>query len=472
MFDIIIIGAGVIGSMIARTLSKYKLDILVLEKENDVGNGASCANSAIIHSGYDPEPGSLKAQMNVRGNYLFDQVARELDVEFERIGSITLANTLEEVEILEQLYERAKQNNVEVRILEKEELIAIEPNITAKVIKGLLAPTCGIINPFELVVAAMENAIDNGVTLHLEEQVIGIQRLEQSFNVNTNKGSYQTKYVINCAGVYSDEVNEMVNEKSFTIKPRRGEYFVLDHFDDSYIRHVLFNVPTSKGKGVLVSPTTHYNYLVGPSSEFVEEKTDVSTDKETLDNVKVNAYSLVDNLRMDKQIRIFSGIRAVSDQGDFLIEETSPYFINVAGIQSPGLASSPAIAEKVEGLIKNKELKDNYNPYRRPLPRLNKKTTEERIKLCKENPLFGKIICRCEQISEGEIIDVIHRSCGATTIKGVKKRVRPGFGKCQGGFCEAYVLKILARELGKEMNDIVYGKSNSYILKERTKGEE
>lgn len=472
MFDIIIIGAGVIGSMIARTLSKYKLDILVLEKENDVGNGASCANSAIIHSGYDPEPGSLKAQMNVRGNYLFDQVARELDVEFERIGSITLANTLEEVEILEQLYERAKQNNVEVRILDKEELIAIEPNITTKVIKGLLAPTCGIINPFELVVAAMENAIDNGVTLHLEEQVIGIQRLEQSFNVNTNKGSYQTKYVINCAGVYSDEVNEMVNEKSFTIKPRRGEYFVLDHFDDSYIRHVLFNVPTSKGKGVLVSPTTHYNYLVGPSSEFVEEKTDVSTDKETLDNVKLNAYSLVDNLRLDKQIRIFSGIRAVSDQGDFLIEETSPYFINVAGIQSPGLASSPAIAEKVEGLIKNKELKDNYNPYRRPLPRLNKKTTEERVKLCKENPLFGKIICRCEQISEGEIIDVIHRSCGATTIKGVKKRVRPGFGKCQGGFCEAYVLKILARELGKEMNDIVYGKSNSYILKERTKGEE
>ena len=263
----------------------------------------------------------------------------------------------------------------------------------------------------------------------------------------------------------------MVNEKSFTIKPRRGEYFVLDHFDDNYVKHVLFNVPSSKGKGVLVSPTTHYNYLVGPSSEYVLEKDDVSTDKETLDNVKSNAYSLVDNLRLDKQIRIFSGSRAVSDTGDFVIEETIPYFINVAGIQSPGLASSPAIAEMVAKMIKNKEKKENYNPYRRPLPRLNKKTVEERQEFCKKNPLFGNIICRCEKITEGEIIDVIHRNCGATTIKGVKKRVRPGFGKCQGGFCEAYVLKILARELGVDPETIVYGKEKAYILKERTKGE-
>lgn len=471
MYDIIIVGAGVIGSMIARTLSQYKLNILVLEKENDVGNGASSANSAIVHSGYDPEPGSLKAILNVKGNELFDQVAKELDVEFERIGSITLANTLEEVEILKSLEERAAINGVKVEILGYDELKRIEPSITDKVIKGLLAPTCGIVNPFELVVAAMENAMDNGVKLNLSEEVKSIIKQDNGFGVNTNKGSYETKYVINCAGVYSDKVSEMVNEKKFTIRPRRGEYFVLDHFDDNYVKHVLFNVPSSKGKGVLVSPTTHYNYLVGPSSEYVLEKDDVSTDKETLDNVKKNAYSLVDNLRLDKQIRIFSGIRAVSDTGDFIIEETIPYFINVAGIQSPGLASSPAIAEMVASMIKNKEKKEDYNPYRRLLPRLNKKTLDEKSEYYKKDPSFGNIICRCEKITEGEIVDIIHRNCGATSIKGVKKRVRPGFGKCQGGFCEAYVLKILARELGKKQESIVYGKENAYILKERTKGE-
>lgn len=471
MFDIIIIGAGVIGSMIARTLSQYKLNILVLEKENDVGNGSSGANSAIVHSGYDPEVGSLKAILNVKGNLMFDQVANELDVEFIRNGSITLANTSEEVEILDELAKRAKLNGVEVKILNHDELKKIEPAITDKVIKGLLAPSCGIINPFELVVAAMENAMDNGVELKLSEEVTSINRVENIFIVSTNKSSYKSKYVINCAGVYSDKVNEMINEKSFTIKPRRGEYFVLDHFDNNYVKHVLFNVPSSKGKGVLVSPTTHYNYLVGPSSEYILDKEDVSTDKETLDMVKKNAYSLVDNLRLDKQIRIFSGIRAVSDTNDFVIEETSPNFINVAGIQSPGLASSPAIAEMVSDMIKNKQLKENYNPYRRKLPRLNKKSLEEKNKLCKENPLYGNIICRCENISEGEIVDAIRRNCGAKTIKGVKKRVRPGFGKCQGGFCEASVLKILARELGVDEKTIVYGKENAVILKERTKGE-
>lgn len=471
MVDIIIVGAGVVGSMIARTLSKYKLDILVLEKENDVGNGASCANSAIIHSGYDPSPGSLKAILNVRGNYLFDKIAEELDVEFIRNGSITLANTQEEVEILDSLVERAKLNGVLVQMLSHDELKKIEPSITDKVIKGLLAPTCGIINPFELVVAAMENAMDNGVKLHLCEEVESINKFDNYFVVKTNKNTYETKYVINCAGVYSDKVSEMVNEKYFTINPRRGEYFVLDHFDNTYVKHVLFNVPSSKGKGVLVSPTTNYNYLVGPSSEFVDYKEDVSTDKETLDLVKHNAYSLVDNLRLDKQIRIFSGVRAVSDTGDFVIEEVSPCFINVAGIQSPGLTASPAIAEMVENMINEKVLKETYNPIRRALPRLNKKTLEERTLLCRENPLFGKIVCRCEKISEGEIVDAIRRNCGATTVKGVKKRVRPGFGKCQGGFCESSVIKILARELGCSMKDIVYGKENAYILKERTKGE-
>ncbi len=471
MYDVTIIGAGVVGASIARELAKYKLKILVLEKENDVGNGASCANSAIIHSGYDPVPGTLKAKLNVLGNRMYDEICHDLDVEFERIGSITLANTQEEVEILEELVLRAKLNNVDVKMLNYDELKQIEPSITNQVIKGLLAPSCGIINPFELVVALMENAIDNGVELKLSEEVISIARIGEYFICNTSKSSYRTKYIINASGVYSAHINEMVNPKSFTINPRKGEYIVLDHFDNTYVKHVLFNVPSSKGKGVLVSPTTHYNYLVGPSSEYVKEFDDVSTDKETLDKVIYNAKSLVDNLRLDKQIRMFSGLRAVGNTGDFIIEETSKHFINCAGIESPGLVSAPAIALMVTEMIKGKVLKENFIKTRRPLPRFNKKSTEERQKMINENKMYGNIICRCEKISEGEIVDAIHRSNGATTIKGIKKRVRPGFGKCQGGFCEAGVVKILSRELNIKYEDVVYGKAGSYIVDSKTKGD-
>ncbi len=471
MLDVIIIGAGVVGAQIARRLSQYELDVLVIEKENDVGDGASSANSAIIHSGYDPKPGSLKAKLNVLGNQMYDEIVNDLDVEFRRIGSITLANDEDEVKTLYELAERAKLNNVPVQILDHDELKAIEPSITDKVIKGLLAPTAGIINPFELVVALMENAIDNGVKLNLSEEVIDIKRVDDYFEVKTNKNSYKAKYVINCAGVYSDKINEMVNPKFFTIMPRRGEYYVLDHFDNDYVKHTLFNVPSDKGKGVLVSPTTHYNYLVGPSAEFVEEKDDVSTDAITLNEVKANAYRLVDNLRMDQKIREFSGMRAVASTGDFIIEETSKHFINCAGIQSPGLASSPAIALMVADMIEDKKLKASYNPKRRPLIRLNNKSFEERSKLVKENPKLGRIVCRCEKVSEGEVLDVIHRSCGATTIKGVKKRTRPGFGKCQGGFCEPIIVDILAKELNVSKEKITYGKDGSYILQGRTKND-
>ena len=325
MYDVIIIGSGVVGASIARELSRYKLKVLVLEKENDVGDGASSANSAIIHSGYDPKPGTLKAKLNVEGNAMFDEICRDLDVEFKRIGSITLASNDEEIEILKILEERSKINGVSVQILNHDELKKIEPNITEEVKMGLLAPSAGIINPFEYVVAAMENAIDNGVILKLSEMVIDIKKIDDHYQVITTKAMYDTKYVINASGVYSDKINEMVNPKSFSIRPRRGEYYVLDHFDNNYIKHVLFNVPTKKGKGVLVSPTTHYNYLVGPSSEFVEELEDVSTDTETLNEVKKQATRLVDKIRYDKQIRVFAGNRAVGDRGDFIIEETTLY---------------------------------------------------------------------------------------------------------------------------------------------------
>ncbi len=464
MYDVIIIGAGVIGASIARELSKYKLNILVIEKENDVCEGTTCANSAIVHSGYDPEPNTKKAYYNVLGNKLYDQMCLDLDVSFKRNGSITLALDEEEVKILEKLVERANLNGVEVRIVEQEELRRIEPNVTKKALKGLLAPTAGIVNPFELNVALMENAMDNGVHLKLNEKVVDIKKEEGYFKVITLKDEYSTKYVINASGVYTDTINEKVNTPFFEIMPRKGEYYVLDHFDDHFIKHTLFNLPSSKGKGVIVAPTTSNNYIVGPSSEFVADKDDVSTDNVTLLDVKEQAKNLVDVIDYSKQIRQFAGVRAVSSTKDFIIEESLDHFINVAGIQSPGLTAAPAIAVEVASFIKNKEINENFNPKRRPVIRMKNLSLDEKNQIIKDNPLYGKIICRCEKISEGEIIDAIHRNCGATTIKGVKKRVRPGFGKCQGGFCEVLVMKILSRELNKSPLEIEYAKPRSNLL--------
>lgn len=469
MYDVIIIGAGVIGASIARELSKYELNTLVLEKENDVGDGASGANSAIIHSGYDPLPSTLKATFNVKGNAMYDEITKDLGVEFKRIGSITLALDMQEKEKLEQLQQRAIENKVDVRIIEKEELKEIEPSVTSKAVAGLLAPSCGIINPFVLVVALMENAIENGVKLKLDEEVIKIERLEKEFKVVTPKASYITNYVINAAGVNADIINAFVNEKFFTITPKKGEYYVLDHFDPNYVKHTLFSLPSNKGKGVLVSPTTSYNYLIGPSSD-ISSREDISTDSDTLKKVLEESYKLVDNIRIDKKIKQFAGIRAVSSTNDFIIEETSYHFINVSGIQSPGLSSAPAIARFVVDMIENKKPNLHFNPKRRPFYHLNKLDFDERCKLIEKEPRFSQIVCRCEKVSLMEVIDVINRPCGARTIKGVKKRIRPGFGMCQGGFCEPLILDILSKELKLEKQKIFYGKNGSYILEESNRG--
>ena len=478
MKDVIIIGAGVIGATVARNLAKYKLDCLVLEKNSDVGDETSSANSAIVHSGYDPHPGTKKAFHNVRGNEMFTKECEELDVEMERIGSLTIATNLEECEILDKLYKNALDNGVEVKMVCREELFKMEPFVTKKALKALYAPTAGIINPFELVVALMENAMDNGVELHLDEEVNDIKKTDNGYLVKTNKGEYETKVVINAAGVESDTINNYVNDKKEKILPRKGEYYVLDHFTNSnekYVSHTLFSVPSSKGKGVLVSPTTHGNFLIGPSSEFTGDKEDKATDKETLDNVLEQAKRLVDDIPLKYLIREFSGVRSYHESNDFVINEPQKGFINLLGIQSPGLASSPSIGLEVEEMV-SKELKlepkENYNPRRRPLIRLNKKTLEEREEWIKKDPNFGVMVCRCEKVSLGEVLDAIHRNCGARTIKGVKKRVRPGFGKCQGGFCEPLINKILATELGKDQLDINYSNIGSYILLKKTKEEE
>ena len=475
MYDIIIIGAGVVGAMIARKLSRYNLSVCVLEKENDVGNVTSNANSAIVHSGYDPVPGTLKAKLNVLGNSMFDEIAENLDVHFYRKGSLTVAVSDEQMEMLHELEKRSQENGVPVRILSKEEVLEMEPNINPEVKGALFAPTAGIIDPFNLVVHAMENAVDNGVKLFVNQEVKDIKYLNNEFVVKTQDKEYHAKVVINAAGLYSDKIASMIEPIDWSITVRKGEYFVLDHYKVGLVNHTIFPLPSAKGKGVLVSMTSSNNYIVGPSSEPIPDKDDVSTDAYTLGEIRRQATELVPSIPFNQVIRVFAGDRPTPSTHDFVINtaKCNDHFINCGGIESPGLASSPAIAEYVfdnfVSKLFNLEEKKDYNPKVRKYHRLNEMSEEERNQMIKENPDYGKIICSCEKVSLGEIKELLDRSVPPTTVKGVKRRCRAGFGKCQGGFCSPMVTLILADHYKVSPLDIKWDKENSPILVQEAK---
>ena len=477
MEDIIVIGAGAVGAFIARNLSKYEVSTLVLDKENDVCDATSMANSAIAHSGYDPLPGTKKAYFNVRGNQMLDDICSDLDVAFIRNGTLTIATEEEQLKVLDELALRSKQNGVPCKVLTAEEVKKEEPNITPNVKAALLCPTGGIINPFELVSHAFENALDNGVKLSLGTEVKDIKREGDHFVVLTNKGDFSAKVVINAAGVYSDKIASMIEDIDWAITPRKGEYYVLDHFKDGFVNHVIFPLPSSKGKGILVTKTTSGNYLVGPSSELVEDKDDVSTDSLTLSAVKAGATQLIPNIPFNQQIRTYSGLRATSTRHDFIIEPSKAYetFINVAGIESPGLVSSPAIGEYVVEELVSKVMtlkkKDSYVSKIRPYIHEKELSAEERNELIKKNPDFGTIICNCEKVSLGQIKDVLSRSLPCLTIKALKKRTRAGFGKCQGGFCQPQVLRIIASKQNIDPKEVLYDKTGSNIIVDTVKKE-
>jgi len=475
MEDVIIIGAGVVGGFIARSLSRYELSVLVLEKENDVGDVTSMANSAIAHSGYDPEPGSKKAKFNVLGNRMMPKVCQELDVPFGQVGTLTIALEDEQLKTLKDLLERAKINGVEAKILSAEEVKTLEPNINPEVKGALLCPTGGIVNPFLLSVRAFENAMDNGVKLHLNEEVKGIKKENGGFLVTTTKGTYQAKVVINAAGLHSDEIAKMIEDISWHITPRKGEYFVLDHYAPGLVNHVLFPLPSAKGKGVLVTMTTSGNYLVGPSSEEIIDKDDVATDVLTLDNVRAQAKALVPSIPFNQQIRVYAGLRATPSTHDFIIEpaKSEPAFINVAGIESPGLVSSPAIGEYVVGTLVKAILplvgKVSYNPRVRPYVKPLAMPLWERNMLIKEHPDFGDMVCQCEKVSLGEIKDVLSRSVPCLSVKALKKRTRAGFGKCQGGFCQPQAVRLLADYYHVSPLEVPYDKQGSALVEEKVK---
>jgi glycerol-3-phosphate dehydrogenase len=478
MYDVIIIGAGISGATIARELSKYNLKTIILEKEFDVSMEQTMANSAIVHSGHDPLPGTLKAKFNLLGNRMYKQMSEELDIPFMECGGMVLATNHEEEILVKELYDRAIQNglkNEEVELLNRDEILAIEPNISDIVTMGLNLPSTAVTFPWEAAIANIENAMDNSVELALENKVISIEK-DEFFIVTTNRSKYHSKVVINATGIYGSEVAKLATNPSFEIRARRGEYYVIDK-DVRIVNRVLYPAPTEKGKGVIITPQYHGNTLLGPTSEFVDFKDISRTTASGLEYIKENSLKLVKEVPFHKIVRSFAGGRSTSNTGDFIIEESDlKGFINVCGIESPGLTAAPAIAvyvvdDIVSNLLKL-EKKQDYNPIRRKVIRTFEMTNDELNQLIKDDKSYGKMICRCEKVTEGEIVDSINRNCGAKSIVGVKNRSRAGSGRCQGGFCQSEVINILARELKIDKQKVIYNKSGSEILIGKTKGEQ
>jgi len=479
MYDIAVIGAGIIGTAVARELSRYSLRIALIEKDNAVANGTTKANSGIIHAGFDARPGSNKAKYNALGNPMFDKLCQELAVPFRRIGSLVIALESQDMEKVEKLYNRGLANGIpEMRILNGSQVRKMEPNLNKEVIGALHAPTAGIIDPWDLAIALAENAVENGVELLLNHRVAAIKKSTDGFNISASASCIETRYVINCAGLYADQVNNMAAAPYFKITPRRGQYFVLDKNTGSLVNSVVFQCPGKMGKGVLLTSSIHGNLLVGPDSEVLDDKENVETTADRLLFVKESAAKTATGIPFNTMIKTFAGLRASPNTGDFIIEESKEAagFINVAGIESPGLTAAPAIAEEVVRLLKATagELKKraDFNPLRRKVIRFIELKDHEKTELVRKNPAYGRVICRCENVTEGEVIDAISRKAGATTVNGIKRRVRPGMGRCQGGFCAPKVMEILARELGRDMREIVNEGKESYIISGTTKGEQ
>ena len=473
LFDIIIIGAGVSGSACARELSRYKANILVLEKEEDVCCGTTKANSAIVHAGYDAATGSLMAKLNVQGSRMMEALCQELDIPYDRCGSLVLSFDAADRPKLEDLVRRGQENGVEgLEIVEGEALRAMEPNLSHQAVAALYAPTGAIVCPFTLTYALAENAAANGAEFRFDTCVERMERTEGGFAVHTNNGVLHSRTVVNAAGVYADELHNQLCENKLTIVPRRGEYCLLDKTEGRLVSRTIFQLPSAMGKGVLVTPTVHGNLLVGPTAADQDDKDDTATTAEGLAQVTSAAGLSVSRLPMNKVITAFSGLRAHITAGadDFVIGESAEGFFDAAGIESPGLTSAPAIGAYLAELVAEKlsaAKKADFIATRRGITPLKELPFEERCAVIEKDSAYGQIICRCEQISEGEIIEAIRR--GARSLDGVKRRVRAGMGRCQGGFCAPRVMEILERELQLPSADLTKSGGESRLITGQTK---
>ena len=473
---IVIIGAGVTGSAIARYLSRYDADVLVLEKGEDVCTGTSKANSAIVHAGFDAKPGTLMAKYNIEGSEMMEALSKELDIPYERCGSLVVCLTEDGIPGLEALLEKGRQNGVrDLEIIGRERLKEMEPNIADEAVAALWAPTGAIICPFELTIALAENAAVNGVEFRFNTEVLRIEKDHQGFFIETSDGTVHADAVVNAAGVYADIFHNQVSEEKIHITPRKGEYELLDHEASGYVRHTVFQLPGPYGKGVLVTPTVHDNVLVGPTALDIEDREGTNTTTAGLREVAVKATLAMKDVPFRKTITSFAGLRAHEDRHDFILGEPqdAPFFFDAAGIESPGLTSAPAIgralAEQMAERLGLNE-KEDFRAERKGIVKAGALSLEERNELIKKNPLYGRIICRCESISEGEIVDAIRRPLGAKSLDGVKRRVRAGMGRCQAGFCSPRVMEILSRELQIPLSEVTKAGGASKIITGVLKG--
>ncbi len=461
IYDVLVIGAGVIGSTLARELSRYQLSVCVLEKENDVAMGASKANSGIIHGGYDPIPGTLKAQLNTEGVELLFSAAKDLNVPFKRNGSMVCAFSADEEKELELLYARGLSNGVSgLRLISGDEARELEPNLSEQVTKVLHVPNAGIVCPYGLTIAAMGNAMDNGVRLNRNFEVVSIEK-SGCFTLTSSDGqTIAGRYLINCAGSYADKIAEMAGDAFYTITPRAGEYMLLDKTEGTRVSHTLFQCPSTKGKGILVTPTAHGNLLVGPTATEVATPACLDTTPQGLTQVERSAAKIVPSVNFRQVITSFTGVRATGNTGDFIlaISKTVPGLIHAGGIESPGLTCCFSIARYLIQLLEQAGLtldtKADWNGMRPAALTMTNMSEADKNELIQREPAYGRIICRCEMISEGEILDAIRQSPAALDMDGVKRRTRSGMGRCQGGFCSPYVMELISRELSIPMETV------------------
>ena len=480
-YDVIIIGAGVSGCATARELSKYRLKTLVVDRNQDIGEGTSKANSGIVHAGYDAKTGTLKAKLNVEGSRMMPELAKKLGIPFARNGSMVVALCDEDIPHMHELYERGVANGVEgLRILSKEEALSMEPNLSDETVGALFAPTGGIICPFRLTSALAESAYNNGVVFSLLTEVTDIKRIDGGYRIDAVKYdefdadkdqnvSFETKVVINAAGVYADRFHNMMTDDKLTITPRKGEYCLLDTTAGSHVGRTIFRMPSALGKGILVSPTIHGNLLVGPTATDLDDKEGTFTTAEGLAAVNAPGASAVKDLPMKEVITSFAGLRPHGDRGDFVIGEIEgcPGFIDVAAIESPGLSAAPAIGVMVAGIVSGilgPDKRDDFVEEVEPFTYMKFLSEEEQKARIAKDSSYGNIICRCASVSEGEILETIRRPLGARTLDGVKRRTGANMGRCQGGFCYPKVMEILSRELGIPMERITKKGRGSEIL--------